>query len=98
MQFQNGRKGKAEPKQQKHSILQQEEKEIQSMMEKKDFITMELPNNSVGLLKQVGQREYVVNVWRLPGADVSDNEWLIENIKNTYIQYYHRVKEYTEVK
>ncbi len=98
MQFQNGRKGQAEPKEQKNNGIQQEEKEIQGMMTQEDFITVELPNDSVGLLKQVGQREYVANVWKLDGADEFDNEWLIETIKNTYVQYYHRVKEYAEVK
>lgn len=68
------------------------------MRKEEDFITVELPNNSIGILKQVGEREFVVNIWTLPGADAADNEWLLENIKNIYEQYYHRVKEYTEVK
>lgn len=68
------------------------------MRKEEDFITVELPNNSIGILKQVGEREFVVNIWTLPGADAADSEWLIENIKNIYEQYYHRVKEYTEVK
>ena len=66
--------------------------------EKEPFMWVELPNQSVGLLKVAGEHAFMVNVWPILGADVADNEWLLENIKNLYEQYYHRVKEYTEVK
>lgn len=62
------------------------------------FIWVELPNQSKGLLKVEGQHDFKVNVWTLPGADFSDNENLFQSIKSAYEQYYHRVKEYTEVK
>lgn len=68
------------------------------MRKEEDFITVELPNNSIGILKQVGEREFVVNIWTLPGADAADNEWMIGKIKETYEQYYHRVCSYMEVK
>lgn len=66
--------------------------------EKEPFIWVELPNQSMGLLKVEGQHEFIVNVWTLSGADAADNEWMIENIKNVYEHYYHRVKGYMEVK
>ena len=66
--------------------------------EKEPFMWVELPNQSKGLLKVEGQHEFMVNVWEISGADAADREWLLENIKNIYEQYYHRVKEYTEVK
>ena len=66
--------------------------------EKEPFMWVELPNQSMGLLKVEGQHEFMVNVWRIPGADAADTERLIENIKNIYEQYYHRVCSYTEVK
>ena len=59
-----------------------------------DFVI--LPNQSKGLLKVEGQHEFMVNVWEISGVDAADNEWLIENIKNIYLQYYHRVKQYKE--
>lgn len=66
--------------------------------EKEPFMWVELPNQSMGLLKVEGQHEFMVNVWSIPGVDVADKEWLLENIKNVYEQYYHRVKGYMEVK
>ena len=64
--------------------------------EQEPFILVELTNGSTGLLKQTGERKYVLNVWTLPGANGEDNERLIENIKSLYEQYYYRVREYKE--
>ena len=58
------------------------------------FMWIDLPNQSKGLLKVEGQHEFMVNVWELPGADATDNEWMMENIKNIYEQYYFRIREY----
>ena len=66
--------------------------------EKEPFMWVELPNQSMGLLKVAGEHAFMMNVWSIPGADAADNEWLLENIKNLYEQYYHRVKGYMEVK
>ena len=61
------------------------------------FILVELFNESVGILKVDGpERNFVANIWSLPGADAADNEWLIARMKETYEQYYYRVKSYKE--
>ena len=66
------------------------------MKEREPFMWIDLPNLSKGLLKVAGEHEFMVNVWTLPGADATDNEWVLESIKNLYLQYYHRVKQYKE--
>lgn len=60
------------------------------------FILVPMQGNCTGILKVEGEREFKVNIWTLPGADATDNEWVLESIKNLYLQYYHRVKQYKE--
>ena len=47
-----------------------------------------------GILKTVGDREVVVSVKLMQGADSADNDWLTEAIRNVYMQYYSRVNSY----
>ena len=47
-----------------------------------------------GILKQVGERDVVVNYRFLEGADEADNEWLQNQLMIVYQQYYYRVKSY----
>ena len=48
-----------------------------------------------GLLKKVGERAVVMSVKMLPSADQQDNDRLMEAVKDAYMQYYSRVKEYS---
>ena len=58
------------------------------------FEIINLSAKEKGILKTVGDREVVSTVKLLPGADNSDNEWLIESVWSIYMQYYSRVAEY----
>ena len=64
------------------------------MKQQEDFITVELPNNSVGILRMVGEREFVVNIWMEKGGKQEDNEKLVEDIKSVYEEYYKKVMSY----
>lgn len=65
-------------------------------MEKK-FEIINLSAREKGLLKTVGVREVVVSLKLLPGADNLDNDWLMQAVKNVYMQYYSRVEEYRKM-
>lgn len=60
----------------------------------REFEIIGLGLQEKGLLKTFGNREVVISVKVLPGADNSDNEWIMESIRNLYLQYYTRVSEY----
>ena len=61
----------------------------------RDFEIIKLPGTGDrGILKTVGDREVVVSIKLIQGADSADNEWLSEAIRNVYMQYYSRVSEY----
>lgn len=60
----------------------------------KGFEIVGLGLQEKGVLKTVGNREVVVSVKTIPGADVSDNDWIMEAVRNCYMQYYSRVAEY----
>jgi hypothetical protein len=49
-----------------------------------------------GLLKTIGERDIVVSTKLLSGADEADNVWLMQKVKEAYMQYYCRVQEYNK--
>ena len=59
-----------------------------------DFMIVNLAAREVGVLKTIGEREFVATVKLENGADEADNMWLIEQVKLLYQQYYARVGDY----
>lgn len=63
------------------------------MEEKFEIINLQ---GRTGILMKIGQREVVVSIKMLPGADQADNEWLAEEIRALYIRYYCRTRDYSK--
>lgn len=59
-----------------------------------DFLIIDISARKKGLLKTTGSREVVASVKAIQGADKADNDWLMESVKNIYMQYYSRVADY----
>lgn len=59
-----------------------------------DFLIINVSARERGLLKTTGSREVVANMKVIQGADNADNDWLMESVKNIYMQYYSRVADY----
>ena len=65
-------------------------------MEEKDLDIIQLRQNEKGILKTKGEREVVVSIVLIPGADEFDNTELVQELKLAYLKYYSRVAEYKE--
>lgn len=63
------------------------------MEEKFEIINLQ---GSTGILMKIGQREVVVSIKMMPGADQADNEWLAKEIRALYIRYYSRTRDYNK--
>ena len=65
-------------------------------MQQEAFQILTLSARDRGLLKIVGEREVVASIRVLAQADSTDNDWLIEEVKNIYMRYYSRVCDYSK--
>lgn len=65
-------------------------------MQEEAFQILTLSARDRGVLKTVGEREVVASVKVLAQADSTDNDWLIEEVKNVYMRYYSRVCDYSK--
>lgn len=66
-------------------------------MQKIIIETIKMGDKSLGLLQikqRTNQRDIVINIEVIDGADEIDTQTLVENIKNEYLKYYNRVSEY----
>lgn len=59
-----------------------------------DFMLIQLNAKETGVLRTIGEREFVGTVKFLNGADEADNEWLTKQLMFLCEQYYTRVNEY----
>ena len=59
-----------------------------------DFMLLNLSDREKGVLKTVGEREYVSTVKFLRTARPADNEWLAMETLKLYEEYYARVRAY----
>lgn len=59
-----------------------------------DFLVINISAREKGLLKTTGNREVVASIKMIQGADNADDDWLMESVKNIYMQYYSRVADY----
>lgn len=59
-----------------------------------DFLIIDISAREKGVLKVTGNREVVASIKTIQGADSVDNDWLMESVKNIYMQYYSRVVDY----
>lgn len=63
-------------------------------MKEQDFMLINISDREVGVLRTVGEREFVGTVKLLQGADSADNERLTEQLLQICRQYYYRVMDY----
>lgn len=56
-----------------------------------DFMMVNLSKEHRGLLKTCGEREIVVDIKVITGANESDNAWLMEQMLALYKAYHARV-------
>ena len=63
-------------------------------MKESDFETVAMGNGDIGILKKIGEREIVASIKMIKGANPSDNDWLVENVRQLYMRYYSRISEY----
>lgn len=59
-----------------------------------NFMLIQLNTKETGVLRTVGEREFVGTVKLLNGADAADNEWIAKQLMLICEQYYTRVNEY----
>ena len=58
-----------------------------------DFMMVNISTDHRGVLKTLGEREVVVKIKMLEGADEADNTWLMEQTLALYKTYYARYVE-----
>lgn len=61
-----------------------------------DLMLLQLSDRERGVLKTVGEREYVSTVKFLSAANPDDNEWLAMETLKLYQEYFRRVQEYVK--
>ncbi len=66
-------------------------------MRDEDFLVVSLSPREQGILKILGEREIVTSVRFIDGADSTDNNWLVEELRLLYMKYYSRVSEYKDM-
>lgn len=59
-----------------------------------DFMLLNLSDREKGVLKTVGEREFVSTVKFMRMAKIEDNEWLAMETLKLYEEYYARVCAY----